>query len=415
MTTTDPTPAQPKTGLTNLPRNVWAVTAASFFTDISTEMVINLLPLFLYSVLGVTTDVIGLIDGVAELTASILKIFSGWFSDRLGQRKWVAVAGYALSTLSKPVLLLAWPLRSWVAALGARFGDRAGKGIRTAPRDALVADAIDAKQRGLAFGLHRAGDTAGAVLGIVIALGMVLAFQAHEPTLQASVFQNIVWVSLIPAVIGVVALALFTREIPPQTRRAAPKFTLSLFDARFKFFLVIMVVFTLGNSSDSFLILRASQLHGLGLSVTGVLGMMITFNVVYTLVSTPAGVLSDKIGRRTLMVVGWVVYGLVYLGFAALTAGWQAWALMVVYGVYYAMTDGVAKAFVADLVPAEHRGTAYGLFNAAVGVTVLPASLIAGLLWRWVSPAAPFYFGSAMALVAMALLVFVLPQFKKAA
>jgi len=403
--------AAPKAGLTSLPRNVWVVTGTSFLTDISSEMVVNLLPLFLYTVLGAPADVIGLIEGVAETTASLFKVFSGWFSDRLGQRKWLAVAGYFLSTISKPILLLAWPLRSWVVALGARFGDRVGKGVRTAPRDALVADSIDAKQRGLAFGLHRAGDTGGAVLGLVIALAMVWVFQPRDPHIQAGVFQNVVWISLIPAALAVILLAVFTREIPPLTRREAPRFTLSIFDARFKFFLVIMILFTLGNSSDAFLILRANQLHANGLPVLGVLGMMITFNVVYTLLATPAGVLSDKFGRRRLMVTGWLLYGLVYLGFAVLTAGWQAWLLMALYGGYYAMTDGVAKAYVADLVPAEHRGTAYGVFNAAIGITALPASVIAGLLWQWIAQPAPFYFGAAMAALACVLLVFVLPTF----
>jgi MFS family permease len=411
MTTSETALPKAKTGLASLPRNVWVVTATSFLTDISSEMVVNLLPLFLYTVLGAPADVIGLIEGVAETTASLFKIFSGWFSDRLGQRKGLAVAGYLLSTLSKPILLLAWPLRSWWVALGARFGDRMGKGVRTAPRDALVADSIDSKQRGLAFGLHRAGDTGGAVLGIVIALAMVWIFQPRDPHIQASVFQNIVWISLLPAALAVVILAVFTHEIAPRTRAAAPKFTLSVFDARFKFFLVIMIIFTLGNSSDAFLVLRANQLQQNSLPVLGVLGMMITFNVVYTLLATPAGALSDRIGRRRLMVTGWVLYGLVYLGFAVLTSGWQAWLLMAVYGGYYAMTDGVAKAYVADLVPAEHRGTAYGVFNAAIGVTALPASVIAGLMWTWIAQPAPFYFGAVLALLASLLLVFALPLF----
>ena len=406
-----PAAAAPKTGLASLPRNVWAVTAASFLTDISSEMVTNLLPMFLYTVLGARTNVIGLIEGVAETTASILKIFSGWFSDRLGQRKSLAVAGYALSTLAKPFLLLATPLRSWTVVLGTRFGDRVGKGVRTAPRDALVADSIDEKQRGLAFGLHRAGDTGGAVVGLLVAIIVVWYFQRSDRQLEAPVFQTIVWLSLIPAVLAVVALAFLAREVAPRTRREAPRFTLGLFDNRFKFFLAIMIVFTLGNSSDAFLILRA---QAAGLPVLGVLGMMLTFNLVYALVSTPAGSLSDKVGRRRLIVGGWAVYGLVYLGFALVTQGWQAWALMAVYGLYYGMTEGVAKAFVADLVPSQHRGTAYGVFNAAIGLTAFPASLIAGVLWGGVGtwqglgPSAPFFFGAAMALVATALL-FMLP------
>jgi len=402
-----------KSGLASLPRNVWVVTLTSFLTDISSEMLSNLLPLFLFNVLGAKTNVIGLIEGTAETTASVLKVFSGWLSDRLGQRKWLAVGGYALSAFSKPFLFFA---NSWGWVLGVRFGDRLGKGLRTAPRDALVADSIDEKQRGLAFGLHRAGDTAGAVVGLLVALGVVWFVQRADLTLERSTFHTLVLFSIVPAVLAVIGLALGARETPvPTARRAAraPSFSLAAFDARFKLFLFIVVLFTLGNSSDAFLILRA---QAAGLPVLGVLGMMITFNAVYTLVSGPAGALSDRVGRRRLIVGGWAVYGLIYLGFARVTAGWQAWALMAVYGIYYGLTEGVAKALVADLVPAEKRGTAYGLFNAAIGLTAFPASFIAGILWQgafgWngFGPGAPFYFGAVMALLACALLVFALPE-----
>ena len=402
-----------KSGLASLPRNVWVVTLTSFLTDISSEMLTNLLPLFLFNVLGAKTNVIGLIEGTAETTASVLKVFSGWLSDRLGQRKWLAVGGYALSAFSKPFLFFA---NSWGWVLGVRFGDRLGKGLRTAPRDALVADSIDEKQRGLAFGLHRAGDTAGAVVGLLVALGVVWFVQRADLTLERSTFHTLVLFSIIPAALAVIGLALGARETPiPAERRAAraPSFSLAAFDARFKFFLFIVVLFTLGNSSDAFLILRA---QAAGLPVLGVLGMMITFNAVYTLVSGPAGALSDRVGRRRLIVGGWAVYGLIYLGFARVTVGWQAWALMAVYGIYYGLTEGVAKALVADLVPAEKRGTAYGLFNAAIGLTAFPASFIAGILWQgafgWngFGPGAPFYFGAVMALLACALMVFALPE-----
>jgi MFS family permease len=402
-----------KPALASLPRNVWAVTLTSFLTDVSSEMLANLLPLFLFNVLGAKTNVIGLIEGVAETTASVMKVFSGWLSDRLGQRKWLAVAGYALSTLSKPFLFFA---NSWGWVLGVRFGDRLGKGIRTAPRDALVADSIDPRQRGLAFGLHRAGDTAGAVVGLLVALGVVWYVQRADLELERSTFHTLVLFSIIPAALAVIGLAVGAREMPvPAERRGAraPSFSLAGFDARFKLFLLIVVLFTLGNSSDAFLILRA---QAAGLPVLGVLGMMITFNAVYTLISGPAGALSDRLGRRRLIMGGWLVYGLIYLGFARVTAGWQAWALMAVYGIYYGLTEGVAKAFVADLVPAEKRGTAYGLFNAAIGLTAFPASFIAGILWQgafgWngFGPGAPFYFGAGMALLACALLVFALRE-----
>lgn len=394
--------------LSRLPRNVWVVTLTSLLADISSEMLSNLLPLFLFNVLGAKTSLIGLIEGLAETTASLLKIFSGWLSDVLGQRKNLAVAGYALSALSK---LLLWFATAWGWVLGARFGDRAGKGLRTAPRDALIADSVNDQQRGLAFGLHRAGDTAGAVLGLVVALSVVWFTQRANVQLERSTFQTLVLLSLIPAALAVLALATLARETPlPKEHRAAPRFTLTGFDRRFKFFLWVMVLFTLGNSSDAFLILRA---QGLGLPVLGVLGMMLTFNVMYAALSGPAGALSDKIGRKRLIISGWLVYGLIYLGFARATAGWQAWGLMGLYGIYYALTEGVAKAYVADMVPIDKRGTAYGIFNAAIGLSTLPASVLAGLVWQglgnWVGfgPSAPFYLGAALALLAGVLMIWV--------
>ncbi len=405
--TTSAPPAPREVGL---PRNVWIVTVTSFLTDISSEMLSNVLPLFLFNVLGAPTSVIGLIEGLAETTASVLKVFSGWLSDRLGQRKWLAVIGYGLSTFAKPFLYLAG---AWPAVLAVRFADRTGKGIRTAPRDALVADSTPEHQRGLAFGLHRAGDTAGAVVGLLIALGVIWVMQRDGLTLTRPVFQTLVLFSIVPAVLAVVVLALGAKETPlPKTARARPKFGLAQFDRRFKLFLLIIALFTLGNSSDAFLILRA---QAAGLPVLGVLGMMITFNLVYTVISGPAGALSDRIGRRRLMVAGWLVYGLIYLGFARVSQGWQAWLLMGLYGLYYGLTEGVAKAYVADLVPVAQRGTAYGIFNAAIGLTALPASLIAGILWQgafgWggLGPAAPFYFGAVMSLLSVGLLVVVLP------
>lgn len=389
-----------------LPRNVWIVTATSFLMDISSEMIMNLLPLFLFNVLGVRTAAIGAIEGVAESTASLLKMFSGWLSDKLGKRKRLAVIGYSVSTLVKPFLYLA---STWGGVLAVRFGDRVGKGIRTAPRDALVADSVDESQRGIAFGLHRAGDTAGAVVGIGIALLILLATQRGSVDLSRGSFQIIVLASMVPAILAVLVLALGARETKIEGSRARPpKLSLAGFDRRFRYFLLVIVVFTLGNSSDAFLILRAQNA---GLTVPGVLGMMLTFNLVYAVVSSPVGALSDRFGRRRFLVIGWLLYVVVYLGFAKATAGWHTWALMSVYGVYYGMTHGVAKAFVADLVPKERRGTAYGVYSAAVGVTALPASLIAGVLWQGVGgwpgfgPGAPFLAGSVLALIATIMLV----------
>lgn len=406
MTTAlSPSPGVTPDGSRRLPRNVWVVTITSFLTDVSSEMVSNLLPLFLFDVLGAKTSAIGVIEGMAETTASLLKVFSGWLSDRLGSRKWLTVLGYALSTAAKPFLYLA---SSWPWVLGVRVADRIGKGIRTAPRDALVADSVAEKQRGLAFGIHRAGDTAGAVIGIAVALAILLAAQRGAAALTRSTFQLIVLISFVPALLAVLVLALGAREVRGQKQGSeAVRLTLAGFDRRFRMFLGIMVLFTLGNSSDAFLILRAQNV---GLSVPGVLGMMMTFNLIYALGSGPAGALSDRVGRKRLLMAGWLVYGVVYLGFARAIAGWQAWAWMAVYGLYYALTEGVARAFVADLVPANRRGTAYGVYNAAIGLTAFPASLIAGLLWQGLGswpgfgPSAPFVFASSLAVVSTALL-----------
>jgi MFS family permease len=363
-------------------------------------MIINLIPLFLANVLGVRTAVIGLIDGIAETTASLMKVYSGALSDRLGERKWLTVLGYGLSTLAKPFLYFA---NTWGWVLGVRFTDRLGKGIRTAPRDALVADSIDEKQRGLAFGLHRAGDTAGAFVGIAIAAAIVWATQASAIDLSRRTFQIAVLASIIPAVLAVLVLALGAREVKGAKKADLPTLRLKDMDGRFKAFLIVVVLFTLGNSSDAFIILLGQNR---GLNVLHVLLMLMTFNLIYAALSGPLGSLSDRIGRRRLILGGWLAYGLVYLGFGLSTSGWQVWVLFGLYGLYYAATEGVAKALIADLVPVERRGTAYGLYNASVGLTAFPASLIAGLLWQGLGswngfgPSAPFYFGASLALLA---------------
>ena len=400
----DPRVAPPRAGLRGLPANVWAVSLTSFFMDISSEMVINLLPLFLSSVLGVKTNIIGLIEGVAEATASILKLFSGWFSDRMRARKWLAVVGYGISALAKPFFYFA---QSWGAVAGARWADRVGKGVRTSPRDALVADSIHESQRGLAFGFHRAADTAGAMVGLLIALGIVWASQRALVGLRADVFRTIVLVSLAPAALAVLALALGARDVAVTKQRAAPKFAFRSLGKPFMIFMLIVGIFDLGNSSDAFLVLRGQER---GLSVVGILGMLVTFNLIYTVISTPAGALSDRIGRRTLIIGSWLVYAVIYFGFGVAQTGGQVWVLYALYGVYYGLGYGTAKALVADIVPAELRGTAYGTYNAVLGILDFPASLIAGILWQGVGgwqgfgPSAPFIFGSVLALLAAALM-----------
>lgn len=394
-----------KINLKKLPRNIWAVSITSFFMDISSEMVINIIPLFLANVLGVRTNIIGLIEGIAESSASLLKIFSGWFSDKLRMRKWLAVAGYAISALSKPFFYIT---TSWGVVAGVRWADRVGKGIRTAPRDALVADSISEEQRGLAFGFHRAADTAGAVVGLLIALVAVWSLQSAQKQLNLDTFRVIVLVSLIPAFLAVLSLAIGAKDNPIKKQAQIPKFAFKTLGKRFVVFMLIVGLFDIGNSSDAFLVLRAQER---GISVLGIMGMLVVFNVVYTLISTPAGAISDRLGRKTLIIGGWLVYALVYLGFGVAQSTWHIWVLYIIYGMYYGLAYGTTKAMVADIVPLELRGTAYGTYNAVLGILDFPASLIAGVLWQGIGewggfgPSAPFLFGAVAALCAAVLML----------
>lgn len=388
--------------------NVFFLGIVSFLTDVSSELIFTLLPLFLANILGVATTIIGLIEGIAESTASLVRIFSGWLSDRMDKRKFLAFLGYCLSTLAKPFMYIA---STWGFVLGVRFTDRLGKGIRTAPRDALVADSALGGERGRAFGLHRALDTYGAALGLILAAVVVYFVQRGNLELLRHTYRQLVLVGIVPAV-AALFMFLFIREprrIRKQetslaqdtglpTSQARVKGSKTGLDGRFKLFLVIIFLFTLGNSSDAFLILRAQNLGNPCLYVLLMLGV---FNLVYASIATPAGILSDKLGRRRVIALGWLIYAAVYFGFATVSASWQVWLLFGLYGLYYGLTEGVARAFVADLVPPQKRGTAYGLFHSVVGMTLLPASIIAGWLWYAIAPAAPFFFGAGMAFVAM--------------
>jgi MFS family permease len=399
-----------KSSIRQLPRNIWAVGLTSFFMDISSEMVLNILPLFLANVLGIKTDIIGLIEGFAEATASILKLFSGWLSDKLGGRKWLAVLGYSLSAISKPFFYFA---NTWELVAGVRWADRVGKGVRTAPRDALVADSVTTETRGLAFGFHRALDTAGAMVGIIIAVLVVWLSQRNTLDLSRPTFQTIVLISLLPAFLAVLSLVFGAKDVTVKEKRAAPKFSLRGMGKPFTIFLIIVSIFTLGNSSDAFLVLRAQNL---GISVAGILVMLVMFNLIYALVSTPAGMLSDRVGRKHLIIGGWLVYSIIYLGFAFSRTSWQVWFLYVLYGIYYGLAFGSANALVADLVPVTLRGTAYGTYNAIIGILAFPASFIAGMLWQGIGswsgfgPSAPFMFGGVLALIAALLMVFWMPK-----
>ena len=380
----------------HLGRNVWVAGLVSLFTDISSEMIVPVLPLYLTGVLGAPAMVVGLIEGVAETSASLTKSVSGWLSDQVGRRKPLMVFGYGLSNLIKPLLGLTTGAGQ---VLAIRFADRFSKGVRGAPRDALIADSTPPDLRGRAFGLHRALDTVGAAIGPLLAALLLV--------LYADNFRAVFWWTAVPGGISVLRLLAFLR--PPGARAAArgvPRrqgWSLSLrpLAPRLRWFVLISTLFALGNSADAFLVLRA---RGLGLAAGMVPLAYFLFNTTYALLSYPAGALSDRIGRRPVIIAGFLAFALIYAGFGAATQPWQVWGLFALYGLYYAGTEGIARAYLTDHAPAERRGSAIGVFNAYTGLAALPASWLAGLLWdRW-GPPATFFCSAAIALLAAVLL-----------
>ncbi len=368
-------------------------------------MIYPLLPLFLTRTLGAPMKAVGLIEGIAESTSSGLRLAAGWLSDRVGRRKPFVVAGYACAAAAKPLLAVAG---TWGHVLGIRLLDRFGKGLRTPPRDALLADAAPGPIRGRAFGLHGSMDTAGAVAGPLLAWA-VLPWVGGD-------FRAVFLLAFVPALIGIVVLLAGVREIPPP---AAPPLTppspppgerikvrAAGLGGRFWRFVPVLVCFGIGNSSDVFLILRSRQL---GISEGSIPLLYLTFNVVYAAVSLPGGTLSDRIGRRPVILAGYAMFALVYLGFARAGAAWETWPLFAFYGIYYALTERIQRAFVADLVPEAARGRAFGIYHAVVGALALPASLLAGWLWDAVGPAAPFSLGGASAVLALLLFLILRP------
>jgi MFS family permease len=363
----------------SLPRNVFAISLVSLLNDASSEIIYPLLPLFLTLTLGASPKIIGIIEGAAETVSSLLKLFAGYFSDRRGRRKGLVVGGYALASFARPFLAFA---TTWPQVFAIRLTDRIGKGIRSAPRDAMVADAVPIEKRGLAFGLHRAFDHGGAVIGPLIGylLFYLIAANRNQPT--AGDYTRVFLFASIPALAAVLVAAFFVRETPKERRAddAEQQPTLSLrgFDSNFKRFLVIVALFTLSNSTDAFLIKRAND-AGVGIATIPLLWAAL--HIVKVLSSLVGGDLSDRLGRKRLIASGWLFYAAVYAGFAFVNSAWMAWALFLVYGIYFGLAEGAEKALVADLVRPEQRGTAYGLYNLAFSITVLPASLLMGTLW----------------------------------
>src|ERR1044072_4758036 len=362
-----------------LPRNVFAIGLVSLLNDASSEIIYPLLPVFLATSLGASAKAIGTIEGLAESVSSLLKLFAGYLSDRLGKRKALVGVGYSLASIARPPPAFA---RSWSQVLAIRLTDRIGKGIRTAPRDAMIADTVRVEQRGLAFGFHRAMDHAGAVVGPLIGYLLVILFVANVKSPTTGEFSKIFLAASVPALLAVLVAVFFMRESPVKRERGPEIKKLSLrgFDSNFKRFLLVLALFTLSNSSDSFLILRAMDS---GVSIALVPLLWAAHHGMKVLSSLFGGDLSDRLGRKRLIVAGWILYAAVYAGFAFATHQASLWVLFLVYGIYFGLAEGAEKALVADLVRPEQRGTAYGLYNLAFGITVFPASLLMGALWDW--------------------------------
>jgi MFS family permease len=382
--------------------NVFFMGLTSLLTDVSSEMIFNLVPLYLTNVLKAPMEIVGLVGGVSEGADAIFRMLSGWFSDKIGKRKILAVSGYSISTVAKPFLYLAG---AWGGVLAVRFADRLGKGIRSSSRDALIADSISANERGRAFGLHRAMDTTGAFLGMVIAVLVVwLVLGAGAKELTRGVFQGLAWSCAIPGVIAVVLLQMFVREVKREKASSATtRFPLSglkgRFTTRFWIFIAILAVFNLGSMPHNYFVIMRAQ--DLGAPLLQVLLMLVLFNAVYAAAALPMGILSDKLGRKRILALGWFVYTVVYLGFALSSTVWHVWLAFACLGVYAAIVEGVSRAFMADLAPAELRGTAYGLYHCVVGISVLVGGIIGGVVWDTIGPQYTFYFGAGLAFLAM--------------
>ncbi len=379
-----------------LPSTVWLLGLVSFFNDSASELVYPLVPLYLASVLMAGPKALGIIEGVAEATGSLLKLFAGVMTDKLHSTKYWVVGGYSLAALGRPLLALA---SSWPVVLVLRFADRVGKGLRSSPRDAMLALSVHPERRGLAFGLHRSMDNAGAVVGPLFAAWMLS---------RGMPIRDILLWTLVPGVIAVI-LALSIREPRREALQQKPAFswTLQGFPPVFKRYLLALALFTLGNSSNMFLLLRAKDM---GLPEYQVPLLWALVAVTAMLFSTPLSALSDRIGRTRLIGGGWAVYGLFYL-FLGLNGHnlWLLWPLFTFYGLFMAATEGAEKALVADLAPKELLGTAYGWFNLIAGIMLLPASLIFGWIWQTLSPEMAFGFAAGCAILSAILLKFWVP------
>lgn len=392
----------------SLPPNVKALAAVSLLSDVASEMIYPLLPGFLTGVLGAGAAAIGAIEGAAEATASFLKLASGWGSDRMARRKPLVVIGYLIAAIARPLVAIAGTAAHVMAI---RVSDRVGKGIRTSPRDALLADSVDPAVRGRAFGFHRAADNFGAVLGPLLAFALMGWFGVP--------IRDVFWCAAIPGLLGVVVLMVFVKEVPrrppaaavPASSASAPTAAEPLPGA-FRRYLFVLFLFTLGNCTDAFLLLRATEL---GVPAAQIPLLWAALHVVKSASATPGGALSDRVGRRPLLVAGWIWFAVVYAGLGAASATWHVWALFLAYGVFFGLTEGTEKALVADLAPASRRGAAFGWFNAVVGIGTLPASALFGVVWDTWGSSVAFALGGAFGLAAAVLFVVLVPKQTRAA
>jgi len=384
--------------------NVLFLGLVSFFIDLSTHMIYPLVPLFLVS-LGATPILIGTIEGVAESAASLLKVFSGHITDRIQRKKWLAFAGYVPALVYKIVLLVA---TTWVGVFAAKMIDRIGKGIRTTPRDVLIAESGGKKKLGGAFGLHKMLDMLGVGAGILLAF-----FIMRSVGEDFDGFRRIFAIAIIPSVLGLAMFAFIREKKEPREIKTREPFWQNIrqIDGRLKLYLVVVFLFTLGNSSNVFLLLRAQNI---GFTASGVILLYFLYSITTSLLALPMGKLSDRIGRRGLLVCGYFLFALCYIGFAFVTQRWMVVAVFVLYGMYTAFISGAEKAYVVDIAPPELKGTMLGLQATIAGVALLPASIIAGVLWERIDPAATFIFGASMALFAgIILFAGALPLWKK--
>ncbi|MBL7159212.1 MFS transporter, partial [Candidatus Microgenomates bacterium] len=369
-------------------QNVFILSIVSFLNDIGGETIKKAIPLFLTNVLGAPLSIVGLIEGVGESAPQIFQPLSGFYSDKLKKRKPFVLFGQAL----RSVIVVLFFVVSWPQVLIIRFLDRTGKGISNAPRDALISLSAKDSTKGRAFGLNRTLDNAGAVIGLALAGLIVLLSQKGNLLLEKQTFAKIVMLAAIPLVFSFVLIFLFIKD---KDHHKVSNLSFSTkFSKKFYQFLLISFLFTLGNSSDGFLILRAQNI---GVGLVAIFFLLSFYNLVSSLFALPAGSFSDRVGRKKILILGWLFYALTYFGFGKLNSAWAVIPLFLLYGVYFGLTEGVAKAYVADLVPEEKRGTAFGIYNMTIGLTLLPASFLAGILWQSISPRAPFYFGAVMA------------------